>query len=88
MDLPEQKCARLLGFALRREDNTEGEKRLLPRYKIVMSVGAVSTAQRFFVRPENRNRECRNFCQFFQKHNASGENQKPKRKINSNSETL
>jgi len=45
MELPEQKCARLLGFALRREDNTEGEKRLLPRYKIVMSVEPSPTSE-------------------------------------------
>src|SRR5256886_8457573 len=33
MDLPEQKCPGLLGFALRREDHTEGEKYWLSGYK-------------------------------------------------------
>ena len=38
MDLPEQKCPGLLGFALRREDHTEGEKYWLSGYKTFASV--------------------------------------------------
>jgi hypothetical protein len=38
MDLPEQKCPGLLGFALRREDHTEGEKYWLSGYKTFKSV--------------------------------------------------
>jgi phosphatidylserine/phosphatidylglycerophosphate/cardiolipin synthase-like enzyme len=38
MDLPEQKCPGLLGFALRREDSTEGEKYWLSGYKTFVSV--------------------------------------------------
>src|SRR5947207_2698466 len=38
MDLPEQKCQGLLGFALRREDHTEGEKYWLSGYKTFASV--------------------------------------------------
>ena len=38
MDLPEQKCPDLLGFALRREDHTEGEKYWLSGYKTFASV--------------------------------------------------
>lgn len=38
MDLPEQECPGLLGFALRREDHTEGEKYWLPGYKTFASV--------------------------------------------------
>jgi len=34
MHLPKQKCPRLLGFALRRADHTEGEKYWLSGYKI------------------------------------------------------
>jgi len=33
MDLPKQKCPRLMGFALRRADPTEGKKYWLPRFK-------------------------------------------------------
>jgi len=39
MHLPEQKFARLLGFALRRPDDTEREKHCFPGYKIFASVG-------------------------------------------------
>jgi len=38
MDLPEQDCPGLLGFALRREDHTEGEKYWLSGYKTFASV--------------------------------------------------
>jgi len=38
IDLPEQKCPGLLGFALRREDHTEGEKYWLSGYKTFVSV--------------------------------------------------
>src|SRR5205823_7154313 len=38
MDLPELKCPGLLGFALRREDHTEGEKYWLSGYKTFASV--------------------------------------------------
>jgi len=38
MDLPEQDCPSLLGFALRREDHTEGEKYWLSGYKTFKSV--------------------------------------------------
>jgi len=38
MDFPEQDCAGLLGFALRREDHTEGEKYWLSGYKTFKSV--------------------------------------------------
>jgi phosphatidylserine/phosphatidylglycerophosphate/cardiolipin synthase-like enzyme len=38
MDLPEQKCPGLLGFALRREDHTEGEKYWLSGYKTFASI--------------------------------------------------
>src|SRR5690349_19139267 len=38
IDLPEQKCSGLLGFALRREDHTEGEKYWLSGYKTFESV--------------------------------------------------
>ena len=38
MDLPQQKCPGLLGFALRREDHTEGEKYWLSGYKTFASV--------------------------------------------------
>jgi phosphatidylserine/phosphatidylglycerophosphate/cardiolipin synthase-like enzyme len=38
IDLPEQKCPGLLGFALRREDHTEGEKYWLSGYKTFASV--------------------------------------------------
>jgi len=38
MDLPEAKCPGLLGFALRREDHTEGEKYWLSGYKTFKSV--------------------------------------------------
>jgi phosphatidylserine/phosphatidylglycerophosphate/cardiolipin synthase-like enzyme len=38
MDLPEQECPGLLGFALRREDHTEGEKYWLSGYKTFASV--------------------------------------------------
>jgi hypothetical protein len=38
MDLPEQDCPGLLGFALRREDHTEGEKYWLSGYKTFKSV--------------------------------------------------
>ena len=38
MDLTEQHCAGLLGFALRREDQTEGEKYWLSGYKTFASV--------------------------------------------------
>src|SRR5205814_2134912 len=38
MDLPEQKGTGLLGFALRREDHTEGEKYWLSGYKTFKSV--------------------------------------------------
>ena len=38
MDFPEQNCAGLLGFALRREDHTEGEKYWLSGYKTFKSV--------------------------------------------------
>jgi len=41
MDLPEQDCPGLLGFALRREDHTEGEKYWLSGYKTF----ALSTAR-------------------------------------------
>src|SRR6266581_2068391 len=37
MDLPEQDCPGLLGFALRREDHTEGEKYWLSGYKTFKS---------------------------------------------------
>ncbi len=38
MNLPQEKCAGLLGFALRREDSTEGEKYWLSGYKTFESV--------------------------------------------------
>jgi phosphatidylserine/phosphatidylglycerophosphate/cardiolipin synthase-like enzyme len=38
IDLPQQKCPGLLGFALRREDHTEGEKYWLTGYKTFKSV--------------------------------------------------
>ena len=38
MDFPEQNCPGLLGFALRREDHTEGEKYWLSGYKTFKSV--------------------------------------------------
>jgi phosphatidylserine/phosphatidylglycerophosphate/cardiolipin synthase-like enzyme len=38
IDLPEQKCPGLLGFALRREDHTEGEKYWLTGYKTFATV--------------------------------------------------
>ncbi len=38
IDLPEEKCPGLLGFALRREDHTEGEKYWLSGYKTFASV--------------------------------------------------
>ena len=38
IDLPKQKCPGLLGFALRREDHTEGEKYWLSGYKTFESV--------------------------------------------------
>jgi len=38
MDFPEAKCPGLLGFALRREDHTEGEKYWLSGYKTFKSV--------------------------------------------------
>ena len=38
IDLPETKCPGLLGFALRREDHTEGEKYWLSGYKTFASV--------------------------------------------------
>ena len=38
MDLPEANCPGLLGFALRREDHTEGEKYWLSGYKTFKSV--------------------------------------------------
>jgi phosphatidylserine/phosphatidylglycerophosphate/cardiolipin synthase-like enzyme len=38
MDLPKQECPGLLGFALRREDHTEGEKYWLSGYKTFKSV--------------------------------------------------
>src|SRR5437588_859532 len=38
IDFPEQKCPGLLGFALRREDHTEGEKYWLSGYKTFASV--------------------------------------------------
>lgn len=38
IDLPEQQCPGLLGFALRREDHTEGEKYWLSGYKTFASV--------------------------------------------------
>src|SRR3954449_6744568 len=38
IDLPEQDCPGLLGFALRREDHTEGEKYWLSGYKTFKSV--------------------------------------------------
>jgi hypothetical protein len=38
MDLPKQDCPGLLGFALRREDHTEGEKYWLSGYKTFKSV--------------------------------------------------
>jgi hypothetical protein len=38
MDLPEQNCPGLLGFALRRADHTEGEKYWLSGYKTFQSV--------------------------------------------------
>jgi hypothetical protein len=38
MDLSEQDCPGLLGFALRREDHTEGEKYWLSGYKPFKSV--------------------------------------------------
>ena len=38
MDLVEQDCPGLLGFALRREDHTEGEKYWLSGYKTFASV--------------------------------------------------
>ncbi|HZS16743.1 MAG TPA: phospholipase D-like domain-containing protein, partial [Candidatus Udaeobacter sp.] len=38
IDFPEQNCAGLLGFALRREDHTEGEKYWLSGYKTFASV--------------------------------------------------
>src|SRR5437870_8209429 len=38
MNLPEQNCPGLLGFALRREDHTEGEKYWLSGYKTFKSV--------------------------------------------------
>jgi hypothetical protein len=39
MDLPKQDCPDLLGFDLRREDHTEGEKYWLSGYKTFKSVG-------------------------------------------------
>jgi hypothetical protein len=38
MDLPKKKCPGLLGFALRREDHTEGEKYWLSGYKTFASI--------------------------------------------------
>ena len=38
IDLPETKCPGLLGFALRREDHTEGEKYWLSGYKTFASI--------------------------------------------------
>jgi hypothetical protein len=38
IDLPEQKCPRLLGFALRREDPTDGKKHWLSGYKSFASI--------------------------------------------------
>jgi phosphatidylserine/phosphatidylglycerophosphate/cardiolipin synthase-like enzyme len=38
MDLPQEECPGLLGFALRREDHTEGEKYWLSGYKTFKSV--------------------------------------------------
>ena len=38
IDFPEQDCPGLLGFALRREDHTEGEKYWLSGYKTFKSV--------------------------------------------------
>jgi hypothetical protein len=38
IDLPKTKCPGLLGFALRREDHTEGEKYWLSGYKTFASI--------------------------------------------------
>ena len=64
-----------------------GERHWLPGYN-TFERGTPSALQTFFIRPDNRNRESRRFCQLFQKHNASGETQEPKGKINTNLRTL
>jgi hypothetical protein len=56
MDLPKQKCPRLLGFALRRADDTGGEKHWLLGYTIFASAEPSHTSG-FFVRPERGNSE-------------------------------
>ena len=52
MDLPEQQCPGLLGFALRREDHTEGEKYWLSGYKTFASIEP-SPPQEFFIQRVN-----------------------------------
>jgi hypothetical protein len=77
IDLPEQKCLRLLGFALRREDHTDGKKYWMSGYKSFASIEP-SPASGVLCSTRKPRPRVTQILQLFQKHNASGENEKPK----------
>jgi hypothetical protein len=89
IDFPEQKCPRLLGFALRRADDIEGEKHWLIGYMIFASVEPSPHLRGSLFDPKTGTTSDATFSNFSgkdfcQKQNATGKNQKNQKRIDQN----